>query len=215
MSQEKKRGGLGFKDIQCFNQAMLGKQIWRILEFPELLVSKVLKAKYFPKSSIFDRKVSKNSSWFWQSIMAIRDQVEAGSRTIIGNGKNTRIWSDRWIQNSNEGLLTTEKPGNCSLQTVDELISNFMWNRNIIFRNFSKAYADKILQIPISFNGRKDKQIWSIVRMVTSQSNRVTQDCWKIKIKKEGSRETMKALACKAITVAFGRHFGSSRSSSS
>lgn len=160
LSQEKKRGGLGFKDIQCFNQAMLGKQIWRILQFPELLVSKALKAKYFPKSSIFDCKVSKNSSWFWQSIMAVRDQVEAGSRSIIGNGKNTRIWSDRWIQNSNEGLLTTEKPGNCSLQTVDELICNFMWNRNIIFRIFSKADADKILQIPISFSGRKDKLIW-------------------------------------------------------
>lgn len=65
LTRVKEKGGLGFKDLQMFNKAMLGKQIWRLITKPNLLVSKVLKAKYFPKDSIFKCKITKNSSWIW------------------------------------------------------------------------------------------------------------------------------------------------------
>jgi hypothetical protein len=41
-------GSMGFKNLSAFNLAMLGKQGWRILTNPELLISKLYKAKYFP-----------------------------------------------------------------------------------------------------------------------------------------------------------------------
>ena len=52
MSMKRNEGGLGFKDLEAFNKALLGKQIWRILTKPNLLISKVLRAKYFPNDSI-------------------------------------------------------------------------------------------------------------------------------------------------------------------
>ncbi|XP_027150120.1 uncharacterized protein LOC113750327 [Coffea eugenioides] len=64
MTKEKKKGGLGFKDFQSFNRVLLAKQIWRIIRNPNLLSSKVLKAKYFPKSCIQECIVPKNASWF-------------------------------------------------------------------------------------------------------------------------------------------------------
>lgn len=36
-------GGLGFQEISCFNQALLGKQGWRLLEFPNSLIAKMSK----------------------------------------------------------------------------------------------------------------------------------------------------------------------------
>jgi hypothetical protein len=40
---------LGFRDISAFNEALLAKQGWRLMTNPDSLISKVLKAKYFPK----------------------------------------------------------------------------------------------------------------------------------------------------------------------
>lgn len=45
LSQAKQRGRLGFKDFTSFNQALVAKQGWRILQFPNSLVAKVLQAK--------------------------------------------------------------------------------------------------------------------------------------------------------------------------
>ena len=62
MTRKRNEGGLGFKDLKAFNKALLGKQIWRILTKPNLLVSKVLKAKYFLKESILHCIPPKNAS---------------------------------------------------------------------------------------------------------------------------------------------------------
>ena len=72
MAQDRQEGGFGFKDLEAFNKALLGKQVWRLITKPNLLVSKVLKAKYFPKESIFTHKVQGSASWFWKGPMEVR-----------------------------------------------------------------------------------------------------------------------------------------------
>lgn len=49
LTQPKESGGLGFKDLYHQNTALLTKQLWRILSALNLLVSKILKARYFPR----------------------------------------------------------------------------------------------------------------------------------------------------------------------
>jgi hypothetical protein len=53
MGMAKDRGGLGFWDLVNFNTTLLVKQCWRLLKSPESLTTKIIKAKYYPNSSIF------------------------------------------------------------------------------------------------------------------------------------------------------------------
>ena len=72
LTQEKKRGGLGFRDLQNFNRAVLGKQVWRLMTNPNSLVTKILIVKYYSKKSILKCRVPYNASWIWQSLIEVK-----------------------------------------------------------------------------------------------------------------------------------------------
>ncbi|XP_041001144.1 uncharacterized protein LOC121246895 [Juglans microcarpa x Juglans regia] len=54
IGESKSNGGLGFRDFECFNKAMLAKQCWRMLKQPDSLVAKIMKEKYFKNVAIVD-----------------------------------------------------------------------------------------------------------------------------------------------------------------
>jgi hypothetical protein len=76
--RKKEQGGMGFRDISSFNQALLAKQGWRIMTEPESLLAKVFKAKYFPTSNFLQAKTGHKSSYSWQSIMKARWILKKG-----------------------------------------------------------------------------------------------------------------------------------------
>ncbi|KAL5576375.1 hypothetical protein UlMin_018074 [Ulmus minor] len=90
-------GGLGFKDLTIFNQALLGKQVSRFLQRSESLVARVFKAKYYPSSSIWETTASPNSSYIWKSILWGRNLVEKGLRWRVGNGSFISVYNSKWL----------------------------------------------------------------------------------------------------------------------
>ena len=49
LSTPKIFGGMGFKSFKAFNMAMVGKQAWKLVSNLDSLITRVLKAKYFPR----------------------------------------------------------------------------------------------------------------------------------------------------------------------
>lgn len=76
---------------------------------PNLLVSKVLRAKYFEKEGLMKAKVPSNASWFWKRIGSTREVIEWGLRKRGGDGKSINIWEDRWMQFNEDGRIKTQR----------------------------------------------------------------------------------------------------------
>lgn len=97
LTKPKSLGGLAFRDVQMFNQTLLGKIAWRILKNPDCLLSRVLKGKYCHSQSFLTTPASFCSSHGWTWIIWGRDLLLSHLGKAIGNGYTTRVWSDSWI----------------------------------------------------------------------------------------------------------------------
>ncbi|CAL5424597.1 unnamed protein product [Camellia sinensis] len=54
-------GGLGFRDFKAFNMALLARQGWRLLKFPNSYCARMLKGIYFPHSNFVDASRGRSS----------------------------------------------------------------------------------------------------------------------------------------------------------
>jgi DNA modification methylase len=51
-----------------FNQALLARQAWRLIQKPNTLCAQLLKAKYYPNGSLIDTVFTGNGSTTWNAI---------------------------------------------------------------------------------------------------------------------------------------------------
>ena len=113
MCSPKSEGGMGFRNLQAFNLAMLAKQAWRILSNPSSLIARVLKARYFPSGDILSATLGSNPSYSWRSIFHSLDVIRKGTRWRVGNGKQIHIWDDKWLPTpTTYKVITPKQPSN-------------------------------------------------------------------------------------------------------
>ncbi|KAL9687234.1 hypothetical protein QQ045_031633 [Rhodiola kirilowii] len=80
LQRKKCDGGLGFKNLRMFNEAVLMKVVWRMIKYPQLLMSKILYAKYCPDQDIFRARLGSQASHCWRGIMKTLEVFLEGLR---------------------------------------------------------------------------------------------------------------------------------------
>ena len=137
LTRSKKMGGLGFRDLHLFNTAMLARQVWRLLTSPDTLCGQVLKAKYFPNTTILQCTTREGISYSWRSILQGLQLLKQGLIWQIGNGNNTNIWADPWIPRGCIRKPITPR-GSSLLTKVSELIdpSTGDWDEQLVTDTF-------------------------------------------------------------------------------
>ncbi|XP_021742857.1 uncharacterized protein LOC110708937 [Chenopodium quinoa] len=138
-------------------------QAWRLVHKEDSLLSKVMKAKYYPNCSFLDAALGYGGSYTWQSIWSAKALVKEGLIWRIGTGSQVNIWNDAWLADEHGSLVTTSENG--GLSQVSELINfdNMEWNTELIASHFNERDQKCILSIPLSLRGPKDVLTWAFL----------------------------------------------------
>lgn len=154
-------GGLGFKDIESSNDALLGNLSWRIHENPDSLLAQVLKGKYFPDCSFMESTSKQGSSHGWVSILCGRNLLQEGMGYLIGNGDTVNVWSDAWLSTSEARTPIGPPPEKLvSLKVCDLLLQDSNeWDVPKI-REVLPQYEDTIRLLNPSFLRPPDNKVW-------------------------------------------------------
>ncbi|XP_050207657.1 uncharacterized protein LOC126657077 [Mercurialis annua] len=126
---------------------LLVRQSLRLISVTKSMMSRLLKAKYYPHTSFLEAKMGSNQSYIWRNLMETQDVMIRGARTRIKDGKNTRIWDDPWLCDATNGFLADPKPPKFSDACVNNLmeINDRSWDVGLIYDVFSPQNAARII----------------------------------------------------------------------
>ena len=116
--------GIGFRMIHEFNLALLAKQLWRLVQFPDSLVSRVLRGKYYRLSSPLWIGTTDTPSYVWTSIIAARKLLRLGIKSKVHSGYEINVWEDLWIPSTPARPARTRAPVVNLRMTVSSLINH-------------------------------------------------------------------------------------------
>lgn len=159
----KRNGGMGFKNLDVYNTALLTKTAWQLLHNQDSLCAKILRGKYCPYEDMPNYSLNPCTLWVWQSIYHGLQQVKRLSIWKVGDGKDINIWRHWWIPNSDGALLHPNELNLSDYQSFTDLIDeeNHSWKVDLLQQLFTQEKVHQILIIPLNLT-RKDKFVWPL-----------------------------------------------------
>jgi hypothetical protein len=143
---------------------MLGKQAWNLVTKPDCLITKLLKARYFPKCDFFEANIGHNPSYVWRSIWSSKSVVKGGCKWSIGTGEKIDIWGQNWLK---EGLSISTPPimqmsGDVSKVKDIMMTNSKSWDIDKISSMFDNSIVRHIVNTPLLASVRTDKLVWKL-----------------------------------------------------
>ncbi|CAA7057126.1 unnamed protein product [Microthlaspi erraticum] len=161
LTRSKNQGGLGFREIQSFNDSLLAKISWRILTNPSSLLSRILKGKYCQDHDFLDVPISSSTSHGWRGILIGRGLLKSNLGKAIEDGEASSLWNDPWLS-LNQPMRPLGPPAMRDKDLTVAAIINHQtrdWNREKIQEVLPNHLSD-ILRVKLSKKGAVDSFLW-------------------------------------------------------
>lgn len=153
---------MGFREMEAFNEALLAKQLWRIMKNESSLVARILKKKYYPNCHVLEASPGLHPSITWHSIIGAKSLVFCGSRWLVGNETSLNIWHSRWLPRLHTFQPITPYRDIPNISKVSNLINveQGCWREYLIENMFLLGGDELIFTIPLSLTWPDDHLIW-------------------------------------------------------
>nr|XP_043620341.1 uncharacterized protein LOC122592208 [Erigeron canadensis] len=128
----KEQGGLDIKDMRKWNDVLLVRQFWKIIENGNSLWAKWVNVVKLKSMSIWEIEADKYDSWGWKTMLGIRELVKQHVLYKIGNGRRISMWNDKWsIDGPLNQVITKRVLYDAKLEAdtkIADMINNGKWN---------------------------------------------------------------------------------------
>lgn len=145
-------------------------------------------------------KRANNPSYSLRRIVAAKQVLQQGLREKIGNGHDTKVWEEPWLQTH-----PAKPPSSAGIVHDEDIQVHLLfdterheWNLDIIKGSISAEDIPSLILIRVSKTGRHDSYIWDLTKLgysvahnirMTDQRNLVSEpstiglkkEIWKIK----------------------------------
>ena len=157
---------MGFKEITDFNTAMLGKQLWRLIEKPNNLFYRVFKGRYYRNASPLEPIRSYSLSYGWQSIVSARSLLNIWLIKRVGSSSSISVWNDLWLPTTRSRPVNKSQHNFYADLTVDSLIdyTSRTWNSQAIRVLVDSQDVKLIESIPLSRTQMVDMDRWHFTK---------------------------------------------------
>lgn len=88
---------MGFKNLHGFNLALLGKHCWNFMSRPNTVVTRLYKARYFPKCHFLKADQGAGPSFIWAGIWKAKEALSDDFSWVIWDGAKVDIYKLRWL----------------------------------------------------------------------------------------------------------------------
>jgi hypothetical protein len=160
-----KDGGLGIRNLNAVNHALILTSIWRIAENPYNQHYQILKSKYFNDTSIWRAKPNIPKSAFWTSAIKILPLLHQNSSYQISQG-NISIWSTPWCsswENIYDDLIIQDPHFIYAAKVHDLWMPQTKnWNIQLIDTLFQRPTADAIKDVKVIPFDEPDILYWKL-----------------------------------------------------
>jgi len=174
----KEDGGLGVKDLDKFNIALLGKWKWRLGKEEPGLWKDIVLSKYESWRKLDDKKVCSHDSWWWRDIRKIcgggckENWFDKNIRWNRGIGNKINFWDDLWLGEIplkdkylrlyTNSILKKAKLGDAGYWNGENWVWNLQWRREWFeWEKDTVANLMREVEGTTLLRDREDERIWN------------------------------------------------------
>ncbi|XP_074300848.1 uncharacterized protein LOC141632177 [Silene latifolia] len=163
----KREGGLGVRNVDCLNQALLAKHAWRLMSNEGLLFCLIFREKIMGTENQRWLYSKKSLSWGTRSIIHGLKFIMEHIGWKLGLDSNLNVWDKKWVNGGalepKDCLLVASFMFSKDLRVKDICFNNGGWNEGLFNLLFAEESVNQILAIPLHESQAQDEILWPFI----------------------------------------------------
>ncbi|KAL0282723.1 UNVERIFIED_CONTAM: hypothetical protein Sangu_2935000 [Sesamum angustifolium] len=160
ISKLKEEGGLGIRSLITTNQALMMKQLWRILQNDGTSIWVDWIQRYRLRHSTIWTFNGALGSWGWKKMLKLRPLLHRGIIYKVGDGSSYSFWQDIWHERGPLCLIFPQGPAVTGLPLSSALSSVIQRNQWCWPASTDADIIDIMSQLPPIHSSAADSIYW-------------------------------------------------------